>query len=84
MPNQQDKLDEIILKHLQNTSLDFFKWCEENQIRYNRKTELYFRQNPDPSYWPFNFIEVSGELVFDRFMVETFIRTKKSENVKPE
>lgn len=77
-----DKLDEIIFKHLQNTSLDFFKWCERTGIRYNPSTELYYRVTDDPKLWPYNFIECSGNVVFNRFVIETFVREKKIEDVK--
>jgi len=72
-----DKLDEVIFKHLQNTSLDFFNWCIEKGIRKDSVHDLYYCITDKKDDFPNNFVRVSGDVIFNRFVMETFVRNKK-------
>jgi len=74
-----DKIDEVIFKHLQNTSLDFFDWCMKRNIRKDREHDLYYCLTSDQDDWPQNFVRVSGDVLFNRFVMETFVRDKKDD-----
>lgn len=72
-----DKIDEVIFKHLQNTSLDFFNWCDKRMIAKDDENNLYYCRSHDSRDWPYNFVRVSGDVLFNKYVMETFVRDKK-------